>query len=85
MTLLRSAGGHKNIVQVLDCRFVPEATVLVLEFLDTDLSAFIKEQRNPSSSIILTDALIKVDFWNAYDYCGYLIYQRQENIRIIFL
>ncbi|OQV22438.1 Cyclin-dependent kinase A-2 [Hypsibius exemplaris] len=58
VTLLRSAGEHRNIVQVLGCCFVPNATVLVLEYLDIDLSNFIKSQRH-SERDLLTVTLVK--------------------------
>ena len=62
VTLLRSAETHENIVRVLDCCLVSDATVLVLEYCETDLSMFIKKHRefDPITPTILTDSLIKV-------------------------
>ncbi|GAU98593.1 hypothetical protein RvY_09720 [Ramazzottius varieornatus] len=60
VTLLRSAENHENIVKVLDCCLVSDATVLVLEYCETDLSMFIKKYRDfEVIQTVLTCALIK--------------------------
>lgn len=59
MALIQNAGSHENIVKLLDWCFVSSATVMVLEFIDSDLSSFIKLHRGEQRDK-LTDVLIKV-------------------------